>query len=146
MKVRRATIGDFSQAETLFEEFMNESLAEYGSSIEKSALTATMKALMDNCLVLENGDGRLIGVLAGQVIGDPMNGASIFQEVVWYVLKAHRKYGILLVKEIEKWCKERNIKSVILAHLGNSMPEKIAKFYERMGYKHLECQYIKRII
>ena len=72
MKVRRATVGDFSQAETLFEEFMNESLADFGTSIEKGALNATMQELVETCLVLENGDGRVIGLLAGKIISDPM--------------------------------------------------------------------------
>ena len=145
MKVRRATIGDFSQAEALFEEFVNESLAEYSTSIEKGALTTTMKELMDNCLVLENGDGRLIGVLAGKVVGNPINGARVFQEVVWYVLKDHRKYGILLLKAMEVRLKSEGIKAMIMINMADSMPDKVARFYERMGYKHLECHFLKRI-
>lgn len=145
MKVRRATVGDFSQAEALFEEFMNESLADFGTSIEKGALNQTMQELVETCLVLENKDGKVIGLLAGKIISDPMSGAKIFQEVVWYVAKAHRRYGVFLIKEMEGRLRSEGIKVMIMVHMGNSMPEKVARFYEGMGYTHLECHYIKRI-
>ncbi len=145
MEVRRATIDDFSQAEALFKEFVSESLQDFGVRIEKAALTKTMQELVNTCLVLENGNGNLIGLLAGKIINEPMSGAKIFQEVVWYVLKAHRKYGLLLIKAMENRLKDEGIKAMIMVHMGNSMPEKLARLYERMGYKHLECHFFKRI-
>ena len=46
---------------------------------------------------------------------------------------------------MEERLKGEGIKAMVMVHMGNSMPEKMARFYERMGYKHLECHFLKRL-
>ena len=145
MEIRQCTVADFSQIEVLIEEFMNEALKDFGAKIERQGIKQTFNEVMDSCLVLEH-ENKIIGVLAGKVVNEPMSNVKIFQEVVWYVTKAHRKYGLLLLKKMENWCRSKGIMAMIMVRLGNSMPEKLARFYERIGYRHLECHYIKRLI
>lgn len=145
MIVRRCKTDDFPQIEVLIEEFMQEALKDFGAKIEKQALNKLMQELYLSSLVLENGNGNVIGILAGKIITEPTGNSKIFQEVVWYVAKAHRKYGLLLIRAMENRLKNEGISAMIMVHISNSMPEKVARLYERMGYKHMECHYLKRI-
>ena len=144
MKIRQATIADSPQMKELLEEFMNESLRDFGVKIEDQALDRTIQEVMGSCMVLENKDDKIIGLLAGKIINEPTNNSKVFQEIIWYTAKAYRRHGLSLLKEMENWCRDKGIMAMIMVRMGNSMPEKVARFYERIGYRHMECHYLKR--
>ena len=145
MIVRKAKPKDFPQIELMVEEFMNSSLSAFGITIDKQVLDNLMIELADTSFVLEDKPDEIIGILAGRINTETTSGNKIFQEVIWYVTESKRKYGLLLMKKLESYCKENGIKAILLNYIANSMPKKLARLYERMGYKYLESHYIKRI-
>lgn len=142
MIVRRCTVEDFPQILGMVKEFMDSALKDFGAELGKEALKNLMLELQPTSLVLVR-DGKTVGVLAGKVITEPTGGRKIFQETIWYVLKAHRKHGLLLIKAREQWCKREGITAIIMGHMGNSMPDKVRRLYKRMGFRHMECHYIR---
>jgi len=126
----------------LIKEFHAEALADYGLNCEHSEIADAIMDNYSNTLVLEM-DRKVVGVISGKVISYPLQKAKLFQEMIWYVSKDYRRYGLKLLQELEKRCKERGIHSIIMVALGNSMAERLDNYYKRLGYRELEKHYIK---
>ena len=140
--IRQYAPDDFMDIAHLLEEFHAESLKEYGLECEPDQLEKAVEEYKSEGLVLEM-DGKIVGLITGKVIDYPLQKAKIFQELIWYVSKNYRKYGLKLLKELEKRCKERGIYTIIMVALGNSMTAKLDRLYRMTGYKLLETHYIK---
>lgn len=84
-------------------------------------------------------DGVIGGVIHREIYGD----ALIAEEFFWFVREAHRGAGVALYRRFEAWARERGAHSIQMAHLFDSMPEKVAKFYLRAGFKPVEMRYAK---
>jgi len=142
--IRQYAGDDFMDVSRLLQEFHKEALEEYGLDCESHQIEKAINENKSEVLVLEM-DGKVVGLIAGTIIDYPLQKAKIFQELIWYVSKSYRKYGISLLKELEKRCKERGIYTVIMVAMGNSMAAKLDRLYRITGYKLLETHYIKVI-
>lgn len=107
--------------------------------------------------ILANDNGVIIvmdhdGVIAGGLVG-LLNcawfapGVVTAHELAWWVDPEHRQgvEGIKLVKEFERWAKEKGAKFVTLTDLiiGEEYP--VGKLIGRMGYKEIERAHIKEV-
>ena len=142
--VRQYAYDDFSDVLNLIEEFHKESVEEYGLRCERSQLEKAVQDNKANGLVLEM-DGKIVGLIAGKVVDYPLQTTKIFQETIWFVSKNYRRYGLMLLKELEKRCKSQGIGMVIMVALGSSMKDKLDRVYKMMGYRELETHYIRVI-
>ncbi|MFA5388877.1 MAG: GNAT family N-acetyltransferase [Candidatus Omnitrophota bacterium] len=142
--IRKATIADIDSAIDLLKEFQEESLAEYGIRIELNFAKEFVKTYVANSLVIE-AEGKIVGVVSGIITDYPLDGSKIYQEAVWYVSKAYRKYGIKLLKHLEDKCRAEGIRHLVMVHLGNDIGEKIERFYLHNNFKYLEKHYIKTL-
>ena len=142
--IRLATEKDIDKSIGLIKEFQEESLYEYGFEIKPEQAKELFKKYVDTTLVIEK-DNRIVGLISGTIITLPADGSKVFQEVIWYVSKKYRRYGIALLKKVEEYCLKCGISKVIMIHMANSKADKLEKFYESIGFKKLETHYIKTV-
>ncbi len=133
---------DFVGVAKLLKEFHEEALKEHGLKCEGEEMNRIIKEIYANAIVMVV-DNEVVGVIAGKVIEYPLQKDKIFQEMIWFVSKNYRKHGMKLLKALEKRCKERGIRMIIMIAMANSMAEKLDRIYKIMGYHLLETQYIK---
>lgn len=139
----RPVVGrDFDSVRELIHAFHREALHEFGLSCESAQINATINECFNEALALEV-DGKVVGVIAGKVVDYPLQEAKIFQEMIWYVAKDYRRYGIKLLEVLEERCRSRGMAGIVMVLLENSKSGKLGRFYEKMGYKPLEKHFIK---
>lgn len=140
--IRKGTPDDFVGVTKLIEQFQDEALHEYGFKLDGNKAIQFMAPFTQGSFILEVM-GRVEGVLAGVVAPYPLSGELMYFEMIWFVSRQYRKYGIKMLVMLEDWCRTQGIKKIVMIHLGNSKSEKIERFYESHGYSLLECHYIK---
>ncbi len=124
----------------LIKNFHAESVSEYDDLFDLETVIQTVK---NNGSEIQNFfllivDDECEGILFGVRFQSFLNKRQIFQEVIWYVNKPFRNYGVALLKEAENLLKLQGINTMIMAVLENSKTVKLKKFYENMGYKLME--------
>jgi len=128
----------------LFNEFVKESLDEYDVDLNIKFIKKVAGHYVETSFVAEK-DGKIVGVLAGDIIGSPSFNTPIYQEQVWFFSKVHRFHGIGLLKFAESILKDCGVSHIVMANMANSKAEKLARFYKRMNYKTMEIHYIKAL-
>lgn len=141
--VRLAEERDIEPVLGLLKEFHTESLNKYNLFCDDTIARQTLKVLYPTSFVLEL-EGKTVGVLAGQVATFPLNNELIYHEWVWFVNKKYRLHGISLYHKLEEYCKEKDIKKIIMITLANNA-DKLEKFYKRLGFTFLEKHFIKEL-
>lgn len=141
-EIRPIKLEDFDDVIELLKEFHADVLNEF-VGFDITVVKDSITKHFDTTLVLEI-EGKVVGIIAGQEIDYPLQKAKLFQEIIWYVSKKHRRHGIALLHEVERRCKERGNSGIIMVHLYNNK-EKMERFYEFMGYKLMEIHYFKRL-
>jgi len=145
IKIRLAEETDIEDGLELIKEFTEESLKDYGAgAVNPEQIKAVFKLCIGSTLVVEK-DGLIVGTVAGIVNNFPSDGSKVYQEIIWYVSKAYRKYGVLLFRKLEEFCRAKGIKHIIMIHLANLKAAKLDRFYTRLGFKELETHYIKTL-
>ena len=144
MDIRLAKESDFEDGIELIKEFREESLKDYGVEVKPDQIQEVFKQCIANTLVIDI-DGKVVGTIAGIVTCLPADGSKVYQEVIWYVKKVYRKYGVLLLKKLEEFCRGQGIKHIIMIGMANLKAEKLANFYKKLGFKELETHYIKNL-
>lgn len=144
--IRIAYIGDFDRILDLCGEFWNHTMYSEPFSREHT-LSMVEMAFEHGLLAVLDVDG-VVGFIAG--IKSPLlasDHAFMGTELAWWVDEKHRKgsNGIKLMKFMEGLAKEQGIKYWNMVSMQSSMPDKVNKIYERMGYTHSETAYSKVI-
>lgn len=88
---------------------------------------------------------KIIGALGFLTSLSLEDGALTCTEAFWYVDKEHRGAGLKLLNKFESYAKSIGCKRIVMAHLENSMPDKLKKLYIRKKYKHVESMYLKEL-
>lgn len=128
----------------LIRQFYEESLDEYGLTLDIDSIERYEETHGDSTFVMLK-DSEVIGVISGVIADQPMSDKKVYMERLWYVNRGHRKYGVKLIRYVEKWCAENGIGHVIMVFMHNSMPTKLFDFYKRMGYEPMETHLIKDV-
>lgn len=142
MIIRKAEAKDLDGAIELFEEFKEESLAEYGMDLNPQMIRDTVMQYIGTTFVAEV-DGMIVGILAGTIVQNPTCSTPIYQEQVWYVLKTCRSIGVRLLRAVEDFAVASGCQHMIMAHMLNSKADKLTEFYTRLGFAPFETHYIK---
>lgn len=122
-----------------------------GTVYSEPACPDTIRDMAEGCIaegmmsVLEVS-GSVVGFACG-VVG-PLVGtreALAGTELAWWVDPNHRsgRNGISLLKHLEGLAKDRGVKYWNMAFMESSMPEKVEKIYQRLGYAPVETLYGK---
>lgn len=144
MLIRNTTDGDIPEILALVRAFHAENLDEYGLSCDDGVAMRIIPMMVKTSLVLV-ADGKIRGVIAGFVTNHIVDSKKLFQEVIWFVSKEYRKYGLKLIEHMERFCKKMGCEHMVMVTLGDKMRDKLDKFYSKNGYKYLETQYIKAL-
>lgn len=142
--VRQSKIKDSEEVWDLVCSFGDDVMAEYLGETKHEHIKMMIANLVHTSFVLCH-NGSVVGVLAGMVVPNCYNGGLVYQEVIWYVNKKHRKYGLKLIRAVESWCKDQGVKMIIMGYIANHNPEQMKKLYEKCGYREMETQCIKKI-
>jgi GNAT superfamily N-acetyltransferase len=128
----------------LVTEFYNEAMKDYDTGIDIDTLKHTIDIYKDNSFLLIRED-KCIGLIAGLTGHSPINNDKVYQEIIWYVSKPYRRYGVHLLYEVERLLTARGYSSIIMACLHNSMTDKLFRLYERLGYKPVETHFRREL-
>lgn len=132
----------------LVKKFYDEAVGEYDHMLDLDTLIATIKTQAEtnaNNAFLLLVDNKCQGILYGQQFQSMSTGKLVFQELIWYMNIAFRRYGIKLLKHAEKVLHDNGVSSIIMAVLENSKTEKLKQFYSRMGYRPMETHFIRQL-
>lgn len=84
------------------------------------------------------------GFIGGFKYEEPYTGTKLAQENYWFVRPGYRGNGMGLYWAFEKWAKEQGCHQIRMAHLVNSMPERMKFVYEqRLGFREMETHFSK---
>lgn len=146
MLIRQATVEDLPRLSACATEFYSSS--KFLKTFDLGKFVAMWAALLQNgtgvIFVIEES-GELVGTIGGVAYPEAYSSELIAQEFFWWINRESRGRGIRLYKEFEDWARERGCSQIRMGHLLDSMPEKVAKFYERMGFVAVEVNFCKTL-
>ena len=85
------------------------------------------------------------GALGAVKMSDPNSGELTATEIFWFTKQSARGRGLRLLRAFEQWAKRAGCIRLTVAHMADSMPEKVKHVYERRGYSLFETHYAKGI-
>jgi hypothetical protein len=129
--------------------FKHAGFEEKGLIFDEDSAYKTLQFLVndDNGIVLVSEDKKSNGFIYGMLSPFPLNyDQIILTEFAWWVdPTARNATGLKLLKEFERIGKEKGADLIIMMTSDSFQEEKLKKFYEKKGFKHLEHHYIKRL-
>jgi GNAT superfamily N-acetyltransferase len=119
--------------------------ADKGSTTEK--VTQTIESLLRDrnkgIVILYIMNDKPVGLIGGLTSEMIFSHDLVASELFWWVDPNFRSRKALSLKEaFEYWARRVGAKYVAMGALP-SQGEKVARFYERTGYKNLENSYLK---
>lgn len=98
-------------------------------------------------LAAYKGNDRPVGILGAIVTQDINDGETVAQEAFWFMSAESRGSleSVRLFRMFEQTARERGAKRFIMVHLLALKADKLSKFYERMGYRAVEVNFVKEI-
>lgn len=142
----QAKISDLPRLSELAKEFYAASsvLREFNLSKFVMVWTNILNANSGVIFLLMEGE-EILGTLGGVMHFDPYCEDRIAVEFFWFVSKQNRGGGIGLYRRFEQWARENGCQEIRMMHLVDSMPDKVADFYCRVGFRKVETLYAKRL-
>ena len=141
MEIRLWESRDTEGALVLLKEFHKESLDKYGFFCNDVIALKVLHTFEGVSLVMYMGD-ELVGVLAGKFSVYPGNDERLYQEVLWFVKKEHRKHSSKMIDALEYQCRDWGIGKVVMSYFGHI---NLDRYYKQRGYEFLEAHYIKSL-
>ena len=144
MYIERYTDQYEDDVRRMVKDFQAESLDEYGMTFNDQALSNTINILKYNAFLLII-DGHAEGMLAGKEVRTPTSNEKFWHEVVWFVSKQHRRYGLKLLNSAKKVLKLQGFKAIVMVYMHNSKSDKLHRLYTRLGMQPMETNFIGRL-
>jgi GNAT superfamily N-acetyltransferase len=142
--IREATLADVPRLVDLGIRWIGEGpyAAHITPSAEAMAKLAAGLIEADHGLILVyERAGRILGMIGVIATFHPYSGSPVMSEMFWYVEPESRGVGVRLLRAAEEWGRSHSIVDSIMI----SPSPKVSAFYERLGYKPLETQFIKAL-
>ena len=144
MEIRKVTAEDYAPMMELIAEFSEESLSEFGTYLDPEQLKKTYEMVWPTSFAAIV-DRKVVGVFGGRIVEDFCSKRPVYEEIVWFMNKSHRKYGLRLLHYVEEWCRARGIDRLVMVAMHNSMTEKLFTLYGRLGFRPMETRFIKEL-
>ena len=147
--VRKAIFKDIPDIVYMGYRFLIESgyINTCGFNVDDAVSTARSIINTGILLILEK-ENRMIGMIGGVLSPYPWNKNKIAAaEIAWWVKPEERgnRGSILLVDKFEKEAINMGATQINLHNILAMNGDKIARFYEKRGYQHLENTFSKEI-
>jgi len=100
------------------------------------------------CLLVAEVDGDVCAMVAGVLAGHYVNESHLVaQELFWWADEEARgsSAGPRLLSAFEDWARDEGASTVIMASTSTLTPEKLARYYERKGYRPVDVNYAKNL-
>ena len=143
MIIERFSLKYYGDIVLLVKNFHNDTLNEYGISLDLNALEDTITELKHELFLLTTND-KCEGVLAGKPVEVPYSKDKIWHEVMWYVNKDYRKHGIWLLREATKKLKEEGYTKMVMVSMENNK-DRISRVYEHLKFVPMETHWIRSL-
>lgn len=141
--IREATIADVDRIVKLGLRFAE---TEYRDilPVTASGLAAFVRLLLESqtsVVFVAEHDGELDGGIAMTTYIHQMSGEVIATEIAWWVEPESRngRSALLLLRTAERWAKERQATKFQMI----APTDRLAAFYERVGFRRIEIHYQK---
>jgi GNAT superfamily N-acetyltransferase len=146
VEVRILTTSELPMLDSLAREFVASSkgLGEFDLEHFVGMWTGMIEAGIGVILGLYEG-GTLVGGIGGVAFKDLSMGRMQAQEAFWFVTEESRGEGLKLLDAFEQWAKEKGCRDILVAHLADSMPERLERIYRMRGYRMTETIYRKEV-
>lgn len=128
----------------LVKSFHNEAIAEYGLSLDFDVLSKTINDVKRGAYLLI-ANNKCEGVLAGREVKMPTGPDRVWHEVIWYVNKNYRKYGVYLLKHARRELKEEGFSAMVMICMETEKKSKLFNLYNRLGFRPMEHHFIGRL-
>lgn len=146
MRVERYNPKYHDDIARLVKEFQAESLDEYGLTFNDEALASTVEDIKSqNTGFMLIVNDRCEGLLAGKEVKAPASDERIWHEVIWFVSRPYRKYGIKLLNAAKAILKAEGYSKIVMVYMHNSKSDKLYRLYTRLGYAPMETNFIGRL-
>lgn len=146
--IRNGTITDLPRLIELGERMRRES-AVYYPPIDIPHLTERAEIVFSQpdkfcCFVAENGN-NIVGWLNGFESGYIFNPIRVAAHDVFYIVPEARSYGTAmgLVRAFIEWAESLGIRRQMIRLDTGLRPEKVERFYLRLGFKPIGGQYLR---
>lgn len=144
--IAEATAADIPLLAELARQFYSASRVLRGFDMQRfETLWRTLLESGAGVIFILKSDGQITGTIGGMMHPELYSGELLAVELFWFVDEAQRGQGIRLYRRFEQWAREKGCAEIRMAHLVDSMPEKVAAFYERVGYAKIETLFAKRL-
>lgn len=144
---RLATAEDLPAMQACAQEFYAASEFLVQFDIERFRLVwLHMFELGCGAIFLHEKDGKIQGAIGGIVHQDLYGHDMIAEEFFWFIRPEARGAGIRLYRQFEDWARSRGAVRIQMVHLLDLMPEKVATFYLRSGFRPIETRYSKNLV
>jgi GNAT superfamily N-acetyltransferase len=144
--VRRGSVEDLPAIEPLGARFYAE--ARLPGRFVPAVWAATWQRLLaggNGALFLLERTGEVCGALGAIIFPDPNDGDLVASEMFWFVAPEARGAGLRLLGAFEAWAAERGAQRLGMVHLATAGADRLAKLYERRGYRCVQTDYLKEI-
>ena len=142
MEVRLGKTEDYPSACELLTEFAEELLFGFGFDISPEKIQQTFDEVYQTSFVAIV-DGEVVGTLAGRVAHNFCGRDEVYEEIIWFVRKEYRKYGVKLLRHVEQQCKEWGLSHISMSLTYGSQTDKLSRFYSRLGYEPMHTLFLK---
>jgi GNAT superfamily N-acetyltransferase len=145
-ELRQAEIEDLPKMENCAREFYASSRFLKGFDIAKFCqLWSQLLARGTGVIFMLESDGEIQGSIGGVIYPDAYSESLIATEFFWFVRHSERGQGLKLYRAFETWAREKACDEIRMVHLHDSMPERLATLYRRLGYQAAETHYVKEL-
>lgn len=140
--IRQATPADIPDIVDLGERHWGASRYGQWMAADRSVMASLARALIAQPLglvLVDEQNSTIVGMIGVAVTPHLYSGEAVMSELFWYAPPESRGSGVRLLKRAEDWARANGVKHAAMI----APDERVAAFYERMGYAALEINYIK---
>lgn len=147
--VRRATVMDIDVLIEMGRGFL--AYSAYGQSVpfDQDQMARGLCAVLDaGVIFVAEKDGEIIGGIAGCMSALWFSPSTkIATEMAWWMKPEHRgsKLAIKLLREFERWGKERGASHVVMSDLVIEGGTPAGQLFEKLGYVLVERSHVKGV-
>lgn len=145
--IREATVADIDRLVVYAKTFWDET--DYAKIVEYDVDTmvdTTAGLIEDDVVLYADNDGQVVGFLAIMISPFLMN-RNYLSACEWgfYVDTEYRSSGlsVRLIQRAEQILRQKKVTFFTLVSLANLRPAAVGRFYERLGFKHAESDFVK---
>jgi len=141
--IREAVMADVPRLVAMGETFLIESQYHEVVPFRPKAMSEMMAHLIesDESLLLVSDRDRVDGMIGMYTYDHPLSGTRMAAEAFWWMSPECRggTTGVRLLRQAEDWARQQGVPYLHMV----APNSRVAKFYERLGYRPLETHYYK---